>query len=385
VFACSARFVWWRVVLVLGTSMASLLAHYPVIARQNTQQPPAPGVTRAAQSSVLLSPDGTRLLWKVFEDGATSIWESPWRDLESPTLIARVPNTVSQFAYTQQMTHVVFAHANAVTSVDRTTGTSRRLGPPEAQTRLLAVSQRAPGMILLGINSRDTRYFDAFRTDIRTGAMQPVQEQTGVEGSWFLESFAFDNDLHARLLIGTNTAGERVLLHNNLDGGQNVARPIGSTQRGTLRWYAFRDDLPLVYCVESTPAGSALRVVDLTDDSQATIFEVPNAQIDRVLMRPGNAGVQAIRLTQRDGGVVWSVRDSSIEQDLVSLKRSVSAPFDIIGRADDRQTWLVRWQVDGQTQLAIYSLSTRLVQPVKLPTPQAPPTENPTGSDPLDR
>ncbi|MFG0258596.1 MAG: hypothetical protein ACF8GE_11900 [Phycisphaerales bacterium JB043] len=329
-------------------------------------------------SLVALSPDGTRVAWTTSDNDATVVWEGSWRSTIGARRIISFDEPIERLEFAGASSHLLVQASGFVFGVDVASGARRRLGPERADTRILASQGHTPGVVMLGINARDQRYFDLWRGDVRTGGVQPVQEQPGVSDGWFIDGVAFDSSLVARLLIGRDSDGHRVLLHASFDGATgSTTRPIGSQARGSMRWHAFRDDTSLVYLVERVSSRDVLRVVDLRDDSETTLFEVDGATIDDVLMRPGNAGVQAIRVVRSDGSVVWSVRDVSIEQDLTSIRRTIIVPFEVVARSSDQQAWLVRWEVDGTSRFGVYDSSTRLVQELTLGAARADGTGTP--------
>jgi hypothetical protein len=309
-----------------------------------------------------------------------------WRNPLGWSEILTIEGTIERLAYTGLGAYLVAQSGGSLVSVDRGTGASRAIGPELAETRLLAVGDELAGVVLVGVNARDQRYFDLWRADVRTGQMQPVQEHSGVVGEWFIDGVAFDGSFRARLLIGRDSMGQRVLLHAGFDGdSDSPIRPVGTETRGAMSWHAFREDSGLVYLVERIGSRDVLRVVDLRDDSESILFEVDGATIDDVQMRAGNAGVQAIRIVFDDGSAIWSVRDVSIEQDLATIRRAIVAPFRVVDRSVDGQVWLLRWEDERGERLSVFDARTRLVQDLMFDPKPPGGTETPPPSAPDER
>jgi dipeptidyl aminopeptidase/acylaminoacyl peptidase len=92
-------------------------------------------------------------------------------------------------------------------AVDPDGGNPKVLTPfPQVKVRLLDDLEKSPDEILIAMNRRDPRYFDAYRVNVYTGALKLVGENPGNISSWLA-----DNNGQLRVAVATDGLTDTLL------------------------------------------------------------------------------------------------------------------------------------------------------------------------------
>src|SRR5262245_56581630 len=129
-----------------------------------------------------LSPSGRYLAWLAPKAGVMNVYIAPRDDLASARAVTDEKNRpIPEFDWAFDNRHVLYSRDQDgdedvhVFSVDVETSARTDLTPFE-KTRglILGLSQREPGVALLGMNDRDAQFHDAYRVDIASGKRELV-------------------------------------------------------------------------------------------------------------------------------------------------------------------------------------------------------------------
>jgi dipeptidyl aminopeptidase/acylaminoacyl peptidase len=214
------------------------------------------------------------------------------------------------------------------------------------------VSRRFPETILIGLNTRDPRYHDIYRVDIRTGAMTLAQTNPEFSG------FVTDDDYAVR--FASRMTG---------DGGTELLKPAaqqpsagGASAQGIANWEPFQtvgmdDSLTthpigfdksgrVLYMIDSRGRNTAaMTTLDLETGAAAILAEDPRADVAGALVHPTEDTIQAVSFTY--ARTEWKVLDPAIQGDLDYLKTVAAGDILVTSRTLDDRLWTVAFLLDN--------------------------------------
>jgi dipeptidyl aminopeptidase/acylaminoacyl peptidase len=298
------------------------------------------------RASVRISPSGKMLSWLAPVDGVLNVWVAPVGKLEQArSITADTTRPVRIYFWAYDGKHILYQQDTGgdedwhVFSVNVATGKTIDLTPMDkVAARVLAVSHKAPGKVMIGVNDRTPQLHDVYEVDIATGNRKLVVENEGYLG------FSFDHDLRPRLAMAMSP-----------DGGMVVKKAV-QKGKAPLAWDDFltipQDDSlttqPLgfdrtgryLYMLDSRDRDTAaLRVVSVAQGAGKVVAEDPRADISGILTHPTQMHVEAVSFTyDRE---TWKVLDKKIAPDFEQLKRLPGEEFSVTSRTLDDRTWIV--------------------------------------------
>ncbi|HSB82668.1 MAG TPA: S9 family peptidase [Candidatus Methylomirabilis sp.] len=337
------------------------------------------------RAALRVSPDGKHLSFLAPVNGVLNVWVAPVDDLGAAKPVTKDTGRgirIYFWAYTSR--HLLYLQDQGgdenwkVYTVDLAGGRAKDLTPfesipgPDGKPRMLPsgkpmrpkahieqVSHRFPDAILIGLNTRDPRYHDLYRVDIRTGDLALVQQNPGFEG------FVADDDYHVRFATRTTS-----------DGGMEIFRPvtsaagsspgapdvsgwepfatIGMEDAMTTHPLGFDKSGQVLYMTDSRGRNTAaLTAIDLKSGKVTLLAEDPRADVSEVLEHPTEHTLQAVAFNYTRPE--WKVLDPSIQGDLASLRSVLEGDITITSRTLDDRLWTVAAVVDdGPARFYLY-------------------------------
>jgi dipeptidyl aminopeptidase/acylaminoacyl peptidase len=312
------------------------------------------------RASVQISPDGSRLSWLAPLDGVLNVWVAPRDDVTAAKPVTHDTGRgirIHFWAYPSH--HVLYLQDRngdenwRLHAVDLATGNDKDLTPFDGvQARIVAISHKVPGEIVVGLNNRDPRWHDIHKVEIASGAMRLM-----LQHDRFM-SVTVDHDY--RLLNASQMAP---------DGGLEVYVPDGS---GWRLW----DTVPVGDMLTTSQAGldktgrtlfmrdsrgrntAALVAVDLRTKETTLLAEDAQADAANVVCHPSEKHVQAVSFVHARKR--WKVLDPSIEPDLAYLRSLADGEVEIASRSLDDRSWVVAHVVDdGPVRFHLHDRSSR--------------------------
>jgi dipeptidyl aminopeptidase/acylaminoacyl peptidase len=310
---------------------------------------------------VQISPDGAQLSWLAPLDGVLNVWVAPCGNPTAARPVTRDAGRGIQF-YT-------WAHANRhllyiqdrngdenwrLYAVDLATDQALDLTPIDGvQARIVQVSHKHPTEVLVGLNSRDTRYHDIYRISVLTGTRDLLFEHDR-----FMQVEADDE---FRLRFG---------IQMTLDGGLELFVPAADNQ-----WHLW-DSVPAEDALTTGLAGFGRdnRTVYLKDsrgrDTSALVELEPETRRARVLAEDplSDAGDLLIHPTLKHPQAVsftyerkrWEALEPGIATDLAILRTTADGEAEITSRTLDDRVWIVAFVVDdGPIRFYVYDRDSR--------------------------
>ncbi len=296
----------------------------------------------------LISPDGRRLSYLAPHEGVLNVWVRTIGQSDDRVVTNDRGHGIRAYIWAPNNKQILFIQDKDgdqdwhLYGVDLTTNDIRDLTPFEGvQARVVAVGQRYPNEILVGINKRDPQFHDVYRVDLTTGRL--TLEAQNNEG---LIDWHADHNLRIRAAMKpTTAAGFELVVREDADASWRtltVWEPQDALYCGPI---SFTPDGKGLYVASSTGGNTAeLRIIDLVTGKEKTQACDHHADIADVFIHPTKHTVQAVSFNKER--VHWKVLDPSIKKDFRAIKRIRRGDFSIINRDRGDRTWLVAFDTD---------------------------------------
>jgi dipeptidyl aminopeptidase/acylaminoacyl peptidase len=306
--------------------------------------------------AVSLSPDGAWLAWVAPWQGAANLWVAPTDRPAQRRPLTRLggrgltPYDVSgdpMVRWTADSKRLLFARDRDGDecfnwwSVEVTSGDTVALTPrPGAHVKLLGVDATDGRRALFGIDDRDPRLHDLWRSDVATGELTLVKRNEGL-AAWIV-----DGALTPRLGAAIGEGGAVWVLAADDTGGWNplwsippsepTGKVLGFAPGGRTMWVLGARDRDR----------AALLEVSLPDGASRVLAEDARADLGGALRDPASGRPQACWADWTRRG--WTVLDSSVAGDLARLRAHLDGDLDVLSRTRDDRRWLVRWTLSDR-------------------------------------
>ena len=132
------------------------------------------------RTSATISPDGRQLAFLAPRDGVLNVWVSPVSAIaQAKAVTADTMHQIRSFLWSPDSTRILYVQDKGgnenwmlygvkVSTGKQTTYTDF----DKTQVRVVSVSPKQPGRILIGLNNRNPRYHDVHRVDLATGQVR---------------------------------------------------------------------------------------------------------------------------------------------------------------------------------------------------------------------
>jgi dipeptidyl aminopeptidase/acylaminoacyl peptidase len=338
------------------------------------------------KAALRVSPDGTRVAFLAPLHGVLNVWVAPAERPEAAQPVTRDAGRGIQvyfWAYTGR--HLLYLQDEGgdenwkVHVVDLETGAARDLTPfetipgPDGKPILLPngtpmrpaaqienVSHRFPETILIALNTRDPRYHDLYRADIRTGALTLVQHNPDFAG------FVTDDDYRVRLAVRTTPdGGTQILQAAGPPAGPEGVRDwapfqiVGPEDAMTTHPLGFDRSGRILYQKDSRGRDTAaVTALHLDTGAVELLASDPRADASGILAHPTEGTIQAVAFNY--ARTEWRVLDPAVRADLDHLSRVAPGDVHITSRTLDDRVWTVAFLLDdGPARSYLYDRASR--------------------------
>ena len=235
-----------------------------------------------------LSPDGQQMSFRAPLDGVMNLWVGDRGDFASVRPITNdTGRGIPAHFWALDSKHVLYIRDEGgdenwhLYSVDLASGDIIDLTPYEGvQAQVIAQSEDAPGVVIVGMNDRDAQWHDAYRVELATGERTLLAQNDG------LAQVYVDNALNVRLAARPTPSGGMDILSFGDDGWQPLFE-IGFEDVQTTTILGFDDTNEGVYMLDSRGRNtSALVRMNLADQSVEVIAASDQVDIGGVLVDP---------------------------------------------------------------------------------------------------
>ncbi len=334
---------WSRAVLATAMLCGSALYGPPIAvsAQPNPLIPRSALFSAPEYSELQISPDGKKLAFLHPLNGVLNVWVSPIDDLKAATPLTRFDNRPPDgFQWSANGDYILILkdiggeeHSQLWIADLQKRTVINATDDPAVQTKIVKVSTRRPGEILVGMNVRDRRYRDIYRIDLSTGARTEV----------------FRNDRNYIDVVADPDFNIRMAVRGNADGSSTYLRldPAGPSEFMTIPLVSLRnskvfglDAKNTLMMLDSRDADKAgLATVDITTGQKTLLAAAQRADIVEPLFDEASGALLA---TREDPLVSeWTVRSEAVRAEFKVLEAAVAGPFRIAGQTPDNARWLL--------------------------------------------
>lgn len=292
-------------------------------------------------SELQISPDGKALAFLHPLNGVLNIWVAPIDDLASATPVTRFDTRPPDgFQWSADGRYILILkdiggeeHSQLwIANLEKRT-VINATADPAVQTKIVKVSARRPGEILVGMNIRDPRYRDIYRIDLATGQRTEV----------------FRNETNYIDVIADPDFNIRMGVRGNADGSWTYFRldPAGPSEFMSIPLVSLRNSK-----VFGLDAAGRLTMLDSRDGDKANLVSVDLASGKKALLAEARrADIMEPLFDEESGALLatredplvneWTVRSDDVRAEFAALEAAVAGPFRIAGQTPDNARWLL--------------------------------------------
>jgi dipeptidyl aminopeptidase/acylaminoacyl peptidase len=303
-----------------------------------------------------VSHDGKKLAWLAPKDGVLNVFVAPVGDVTQARAVTdEKGRPIPGFSWAYDNQHILYAidkngDENVhVFSVDVGTSSVKDLTPfAKTQGRIQGLSEKFPGVVVLGTNDRDEKYHDVYRVDIASGQRTLLQKNEAFVG------FLIDDSFKVRYALQPKSDGGFDLMLSNGKGAFTPFQTIPPEDNLTTGPLGFDNSGTTLFMRESRDRDtSALVALNTKTQQQKVLAEDARADVAGLLLSPKDGHAQAASFDYERR--TWKILDPAIEPDLAYLKTVVDGDMDVISRSQDDKIWTVAYVVsDGPVRFYLY-------------------------------
>ena len=299
------------------------------------------------RTSPQISPDGKKLAWIApDEKGVLQVWVKTIGKEDGKKVTADKKRGIRQYMWAQDDRNLLYMQdADGdenfhVFGVDLVSGNVRDLTPFQGvRASIDIVSPVVRDRILVSMNLRDRRLFDAYEVSLVDGGVKLVAENPGDVAGW---------DATDDLVV-------KVAQAQTPDGGTAIRfRESATAPWKTVLTAPLGESVNSLDIVDggkaillsSSLGSNTARVVkkDLATGTETVIAENPNVDVGGILLHPTKHFVQAVDFPA--GRQAWTVVDQTILPDFEGIAKLRDGDFTVVNRDRDDKTWLVAFNED---------------------------------------
>ena len=322
-------------------------AQDPAPAEEVTQMEPPPLIERTVlfgnplRFQGRLSPDGEQMSFRAPLDGVMNLWVGKRGDFANVRAITNdTGRGIPAHFWALDSKHVLYIQDQGgdenwhLYSVDLDSGEIIDLTPYEGvQAQVIAQSEEAPGVVIVGMNDRDAKWHDVYRVDLATGERTLLAENSG------FAAILVDNKLDVRLAAEPTPSGGYTILQMSADEWQPLFEiPFEDAQ--TTNILGFDAENQGVYMLDSRGRNtSALVHMNLADQTLTTIAESDRVDIGAVLIDPRSHKpfAYSLELIRPE----WHAIDLGYTDTIAKLNSQLTGGSQILAQSLDNRYWTV--------------------------------------------
>jgi dipeptidyl aminopeptidase/acylaminoacyl peptidase len=291
------------------------------------------------RTAPFISPDGTRLAFTAPVDGVMNLWVAPVDDLSKAVAVTSAKGRpIMKYLWARNGTHLLYLQDQGgnenfhLYAVDIDANTTVDLTPfKSVRAEIFSTSYDRPDEILVGLNSRDERWHDAWLINVVTGKSTLVQKNEG------FASFIADRNLSIRLASKSTKDGGYDYVR--LDGG--TWKPFATVPGDdalTTEPLFFGPGNKSIYMLDSRGRDkSALVLVDVKTKARTLVAESPKSDIGYVISHPvTHEGLAYATEYER---MQWTALKPELQSDIEYLDKQVTGYWSVLSQSKDNNLW----------------------------------------------
>ena len=318
------------------------------------------------KTSLQISHDGKYLSFLAPAEGVLNVWVAPTDDPKSARAVTHdVKRGIRSHSWSYTPNYLLYIQDEEgdenwqIHSLNISTLEEKNLTPFEEilgldgkpltfsngkrmrpSAHILHRSPTFPDEILLGMNNRDPKYHDIFRSNIRTGELQLIQHNDSFIG------FVADDYYNIRLGEHLTADGGKEILQRVDNNGWNSFMHIPMEDLLTSNSVGFDHTGEFLFMTDSQGRDKAALIrVDLKLGTTTILVEDPKADVSGFMIHPITKTIQAVSTNYLR--VEWKVLDEAIQRDLEYLKSLSEGDLSVTSRSYEDRIWTVVFTGDS--------------------------------------
>jgi dipeptidyl aminopeptidase/acylaminoacyl peptidase len=294
--------------------------------------------TRASAS---ISPDGRHLAFLAPRDGVLNVWVAPLGEIDkAKPVTADKVRPIRQFFWSADATRILYLQDKGGNENWQLHGVELASGREtaytnfdKAQVRVLSVTPKVPGAILVSINNRNPQLHDVHRLDLATGQMTLVRENSEGYGG-----YVPDWDLNVVLAARQTPGGGVAIDRFDASGKPKPFAAISPDDNFTTGIYSVTADGKTAYMYDSRERDTAaLFAIDLATEKATLIAQHPKADVRGALRDPVTGVVEAFSANYLKNE--WAPVGDALKDDIAFLNREARGEWTVTSSTRDKRLW----------------------------------------------
>jgi len=302
-----------------------------------------------------ISPDGKHLAWLAPDSkNVLQVWVKPLEAKEGKIVTHDKKRGIRNYSWAPNSNAILYQQDTEgdenfhVYGADLISGSVRDYTPFEGiRAGIIATDHKFPDEMLVSMNLRNRRRFDAYRLTLSTGALV-----LDTEAADDVTGFTADSKLQIRAAYSITPAGGSIIrLRDNAQSPWRDWLQGGADE--TVRVIDFSEDGKSIQLLSSLGNDTArVMQIDIVSGKQTVLASSPEADAVSFVIHPKTKAVQAVGFMP--DRMRWSVVDPSVKGDFEALAKVHGGDLLVVSRdlADD--TWLIAFTSD-RSSIRYYS------------------------------
>lgn len=294
-----------------------------------------------------ISPDGTMLAYLAPDQGVLNVWVRTLGKTDDRVITNDRKRGIRNFSWQYDSKSILYGQDQGgdenwrIYQTNVASKQTKDLTPFEkSRADIIALDPNHPETLLIQSNKRDSKVFDVYRVNLKTGDLALDTQNPGDVQGW-----QADNDLQVRAAQITSDDGGTLI---------RVRDDMKSPWRELMKWgpeetlgniVGFSPDNKSLFIMTSLDANAArLLSVDVASGKRTVVAEDPQFDVSFAVTHPKTNKLQAVVFLRerRD----FQILDSDIQADFDALHKVRDADISNVSRDVKDDKWIVTFEGD---------------------------------------